>query len=89
MQHCDTKTRENVSPVPSDRSMSTTIAHELAAVMGIDPVEMTPLADSVDTDALDALFGTAATDAQFQFTHEGYRVLVTPTGIAIRPPNLD
>jgi hypothetical protein len=58
--------------------------------MAIDPIELEPLHDSVDTDALDALVrvrGTMNGDVHVTFTHEGRVVTVYSYGmIAVTPP---
>lgn len=44
--------------------LSERIVTEVAARDGIDPVELPPLFDSVDPDALEALFASTATGAE-------------------------
>jgi hypothetical protein len=73
--------------------LTTTVAHALADVMGVD-VSGTEfsLYDSVDPDALDRIFapkadGTPRPPGHVAFGVNGYRVTVYSTGeIAITPP---
>ncbi|MFC7082537.1 HalOD1 output domain-containing protein [Halorussus caseinilyticus] len=57
----------------------------VAAVSGIDPAEMDPLAEVIDPDALDALFdarhdGTPRADGTTRFSFFDYGVVVTGSG---------
>lgn len=57
--------------------VSVVIAQELAAVEGVDPIEMEPLYEVIDTDALDALFREPNTqNLTVEFGYEGKTVRV-------------
>lgn len=59
-------------------SPSTRVAYRLAEDSGKSIEELTPLADSVDPEALDAIFDSrTAPDAYVTFRHEGFVVTVT------------
>jgi len=55
---------------------SVAVVEKLAATTGIDPFEVGPLHDSLDTDALNALLEGAGQDVTVEFTHDGYRIRV-------------
>lgn len=65
---------------------STRIVREVAAAEGIDPADLTPpLYESIDTDAVDALFAAAGSrpppvGARVTFSYHGYLVCVDGTG---------
>lgn len=63
----------------------------VAAVRGVDPLTLPPLAHRVDPDALDGLLADAS-DATVRFTYAGCRVTVSATGsvhVAVRDPGPD
>lgn len=60
---------------------STRIALELAEAADRRVDELTPLAETIDPEALDSIFEQrAAPDAHVTFTHEGYSITVTGDG---------
>jgi Flp pilus assembly CpaF family ATPase len=63
--------------------ISTVVAMEIAAQVGKRVDETTPLAESIDPDALDRLFQTADRDLTVSFTHESHTVNVTPSGAEV------
>lgn len=71
-------------------STSELVVYALAAITGVEQEELLPLHNTIDTDALDALFaptidGRTRTGGQVTFTHTGYTVTVRPGGeIAVR-----
>ncbi|WP_247731426.1 HalOD1 output domain-containing protein [Halovivax limisalsi] len=77
-----------------DAPVSERVIEEVAAATDADPLEMTPLYDVLDPDALDALFstGTGQTNGELRFTmagcevvvHGDGEVVVTPTGRSAR-----
>lgn len=66
------------------QSPSEAVVEALADAKGVDPLELDPLYEVIDPDALDALFDGAAADGRRQgrieFRTAGYRVEVTSTG---------
>lgn len=70
----------------SDRDLSETVIDAIADVADIDPTETRiPLSDSVDPDALDAIFaekidGTTREDAHLSFSVCGLRTVVYSNG---------
>jgi len=70
-----------VSPdiIPDARSVSMEIVWELAAKLGVDPVEVKPLAASIDVDALETIVATSD-DASVTFDHASCTVEVTTVG---------
>jgi hypothetical protein len=58
------------------------VPNAVAAEASVDPFDLTPLAECIDPDALDAL--AASGDVAITFTYEGYRVEVEgPTGVRV------
>ncbi|HMB50116.1 HalOD1 output domain-containing protein [Natronoarchaeum rubrum] len=66
------------------QSPSEAVVEALADAKGVDPLELEPLYQVIDPDALDALFdGTAGGDrrqGRVEFRTSGYRVEVTASG---------
>lgn len=75
-----------------DQSLSTVVVAAVAAVAETDPLELPPLRDSVDPDALDDLFATtcggrARELGQIEFPVDDYQVVVHASGdIEVYPP---
>jgi len=72
--------------VGADERVSEAVVAAVTAASNVDPAEMKPLAESVDPDALDALFGDrydgsprAGGTARFVFF--GYEVVVTDASV--------
>lgn len=64
-----------------DELPSLRVAYRLASVTGKPVGELRPLADSIDPDALDQLFGPGQASVRaVTFRHEGHDVTVTGTG---------
>lgn len=66
-------------------SVSTTVVHALADAKEVDPLELDPLYETLDPDALDALFAPvegseSGRHGKVSFTTNGYEVEVTSTG---------
>lgn len=64
---------------PDARSVSMEIVWELAAKLGVDPMDVEPLAASIDVDALETIVATSD-DASIMFDHANCTVEVTSTG---------
>lgn len=84
MEMCDTEGVGDMSELQPQEAVSTTVARRLASTLGKSPVEMTPLAESIDPDALDKLFQNGDTDVEFRFEHEGATVRVSEAGITVQ-----
>ncbi len=70
---------------PGHEPVSTTVVHALADAKDVDPLELDPLYEALDPDALDALFAPtdgsgSARHGKVQFVTNGYEVEVTSTG---------
>lgn len=68
-----------------DDSASVAVVRSVAAVSGEDPVEMDPLYDAVDPDALDSLYRSSRrtqneTKLTIEFSYNGYRVRLSGDG---------
>lgn len=75
-----------------DIELTSVVVDALADVAGVDPVEIPPLSDVVDPDAMNALFrpkpdGTPRTRGQLTFTHFGHEVVVEGEGRIEIAPN--
>lgn len=69
------------STAPGQR-VSTAVVEAIAAEADRDPTELPPLFDTIDPDALDAIFstqpdGTPRRDGEVVFPYAGYRVCVS------------
>lgn len=72
------------APTPSASSL---VIQRVAAAEGVDPIDLPPLYDTIDTDALDTLVqrapptgNEARTPQEIRFTYHGYDVRVTGSG---------
>ncbi len=65
-------------PTLADESVSIAVVSAVARRAGVDPVELRPLYDVVDTEALDTLF--TADVGTLTFPYEGYLVTVDADG---------
>ncbi|NHN49053.1 hypothetical protein G9464_15840 [Halostella sp. JP-L12] len=72
--------RSDARPVP------TIVVDAVAEAAGADPLDLTPLVATIDTDALDALFRSASRDAVLSFEHDGCRVTVSGEGRIVVAP---
>ena len=52
----------------------------LASAAGEDPLNIAPIYESVDPDALEALFRTGSGERTLRFEHDGYRVEIDGGG---------
>lgn len=72
-------------------SISNRVATEVADTLNVDPLEIDPLYENIDPDALDGLFQTSArphSDSYVGFTMEGCTVAVYGSGrIEVAPPD--
>ena len=69
---------------------SVSIVLAIATIEGVDPTGLTPLGHHVDTDALDALFGSGddrptSLEGTLSFEYEGYKVTTGAGEIVIDP----
>ena len=86
--------RRGTYHVTLDRSRNDTpsvsIVLAIATIEGVDPTDLTPLDHHVDTDALDALFGSGddrptSLEGTLSFEYEGYQVTMGEGEIVIDP----
>lgn len=57
-----------------NQTPSETVVSSVATHRGVDPVALPPLYDTLDPDALDALFASACGDGQVTFEYAGCTV---------------
>lgn len=63
---------------------SEAVVTRIANSEGIDPLELPPLYEAIDADALDALVGTGKrsdADPEVEFTYSGYEVTITSDAV--------
>lgn len=70
----------------SDRSVSLLVVQLVAIASDRDPVDLPPLARSVDTDALDAVVDSTLVEGdeksvRVSFEYGGYRIVIEPNGV--------
>lgn len=77
-----------MNSMPPSTPISNQVIQTVADAKGSDPVELRPLADVIDPDALDALFTPRSdTKKTLQFEYEGYTVTVTHEGsVTLKSP---
>ena len=81
-----------VRDCPTDEPASTVVVTTVAAVSETDPLDLEPLRESVDPDALDSLFretpgGCVRNAGRIEFSFADHGVAVDATGkIEISPP---
>lgn len=67
-----------------DSLVSTAIVRAVAAAEGVDPLELQPLGQAIDTDALDRIVDSLAEDGErpgrLEFPYAGHVVAVNGTG---------
>ena len=66
-----------------DDGASLAVVTAVAARRGVDPLELPPLYDWVDPEALDALFDSTTVRGRghrFEFTYDGHEIAVDGTG---------
>lgn len=56
------------------------VVETVAQAKGVDPLDLAPLADEVDTDALNTLLTLSDGMVEVSFVYEGYTVTVRSTG---------
>lgn len=66
--------------------LTDTVVHAVARAAGVEPIDLEPLNESIDPDALNAIFhprpdGTErSSDCRLRFTTNGYHVVVSGDG---------
>ena len=70
-------------PLSAGDDVVLTVVRALAALEDKTPTALSPLAGSVDPEALEELVRTADCDLEVAFTHAGHRVVVTPQAVAV------
>lgn len=71
-------------------SASMAVVTALTATMDKDPVDLEPLSETIDTDALDAIVqdrGTTADSVHVMLTHEGREITVNSYGVVAVSPS--
>lgn len=59
-----------------ETTVSERIVREIARAKGVDPLDLEPLYDVIDTDALDSMFQSSPSTASLEFEYSGYEVRV-------------
>jgi hypothetical protein len=86
--HATTESARDATMV-EDEAPSTKVVSAIAEAKGVDPLELDPLYDYVDTDALDAIFSQAdaSSSLELRFSVADYQVVVSGAGeVAVTPP---
>jgi len=74
--------------VPADGSPSETVVEAVSECESTDPMALPPLAEAIDTDALDAIFETDRSRVTLSFRYSAVVVTVTAgesTRVRVRP----
>lgn len=65
----------------NDASIGASLVRSVAAVAGVEPAALPPLQETLDTDAFEAILGSAnGSGATISFTYAGYHVTADSTG---------
>lgn len=72
--------------VREGESVSSVVVECVAAVTGRDPMELSPFAESIDTDAIEAFFDRSGGDQPGRLTvvYEGCRVTLEGDAVRVR-----
>lgn len=62
------------------RECATEIVYRVARAKGADPLDLAPLQNDVDTDALNSLCAHPGENVEVSFEYEGFRVTVSGDG---------
>ena len=79
MDNTPTVTRTFSAEEPE--GLTAAVVEGIAKAAGVSPLEIPPLAASIDPDALESLFHGRATPFQITFTYHGYTVCVESPGV--------
>lgn len=81
----DTRKTRALVPMTGDELLSTRVVLAVAREKDVDPLELPPLGERLDPDALDALFeGRAPSDAELRFEYADVRVVVREDDVTVR-----
>ncbi|MBV0925419.1 hypothetical protein KTS45_14525 [Halomicroarcula limicola] len=84
MMYCDCTPEHEVVWEADEATLSETLVEAIATVEGVRPIELEPLADTIDAVALDALFesadATRGPEQVFFFAVSGWNVFVSGDG---------
>ncbi|QLD88808.1 hypothetical protein HWV07_07075 [Natronomonas salina] len=71
--------------VGQTESVTASIVEKIAAAEGASEVDITPLFESIDPDAIDTMFADARASAHvtIEFTHDGYDVRIDGGEVSI------
>ena len=75
---------DHVRSVGDDEHVSESVIRTVAAVSGRSPLDLPPLQESIDVDALDLLFASSTSVEGLRFTYAGHDVLVEPARVHVR-----
>lgn len=75
---------EHVRQLDAPERVGTAVVEGVAAVTNRSPLDLPPLQDVVDLDAVDQLFASAPPDLSLTFEYAGCEVTVEPERIRVR-----
>lgn len=84
-----THDHEIAHPIDEYESLSIAVIEAVAEAEGVDPIDLRPLYDSIDPDALDSLFrfrldGGLAADAHLVFAYHDYEISIHDDRLLLR-----
>ena len=92
MESMTTGATESVTTIHRGKEVSDIVVTSVAEAKGVDPLELEPLYDVVDPDALDTIFNStdASSSMELSFTMAGCEVVVCGDGeVNVTPPASD
>lgn len=76
---------DTVRPIASSETVSEAVVEAVADAKGVDPLDLDPLYDTIDPDALDSIFGgpSGTSSAEIRFEMDACEVVVREAGEVI------
>jgi hypothetical protein len=78
------ETDEHVRVIETNEPATRAVLGAVASVSGTPPLELPPLQEFIDADALNRLFVSSEDVKSLQFDYTGYEVTVEPTLVRVR-----
>jgi hypothetical protein len=82
----ETQAYDHVRPIDDDELVSEAVLRTVAAVSGRPPLDLPPLQEFVDVDAVHLFFTSSPTAESLRFTYAEHDVLVEPPRVYVRRP---
>jgi len=74
--------------IAQETTVHESVIYAVANAVGVDPIDLDPLYDTIDPEAVDALFDDGF-EGRLAFTYEGHDVVVTSDGPTVDGVQVD